>query len=392
MSLLSRALRGVRPTLGLALIATLLSGCDEGPSSPVVMTAAGDASAAAAIAANAAATSPYFPVDTGFDPRLDGVAFGNDGTIAYVDTSGGGDCAGIATLSALWFARWQRVGGERLREKFPGDTPILHDMALVAQVQQYENYEVEEIAPVTSGARATGERILRALHATRQPQLLVIVMHDPRTGEDSAHEVLVTGYRDGHFVIYDPNHPNNPVNLDFGPQGFGRFRWWNGQPMGSFYDQVVRVATFSPTDVGGDQALERIHAETSRPQNQNPNDVSLTRADLVEGRLQVEGQIANYRPRRKREVQITVDGQEIPARVHVTSRGRFSAVLDPLYFLPKYMRPEGVLLQAHVVVRDRDGNYAGGAAVPEVVVQPVSRGFVSRFATADPRPATSQPR
>ncbi len=333
-------------------------------------------------------------IDTGFDPRRDGMAFDNLGHTTSAGRSNGGDCAGMSTFAALWYSLHRRNGTPRLRDAFPGDTPVLRDLAHVAQTTQFTSYWTEEVGPSSRGT-STGARILSDMRRTGEPQPFVFQFRDA-AGQVRAHEVLVTGYRDGHFLVYDPNHPDELVQLDFGAGGFGGFHYANGLPLPEGYGDITSVGTFDLAEAGGDERLSRILRAVRQGSHRDPNDVTVARSTLDGAReLRVEGQIANYRPTDGRRLELTIDGAVVPARATISPDGRFVVTVDPRHIaIMQALRALGGTkdpelieariqaqgpLQAHLVTRDDDGSYAGGASLPPLEVRTSTEGFVARI-------------
>jgi hypothetical protein len=311
-------------------------------------------------------------IDTGFDPKKDGMAFENTGDTQADGVSNGGDCAGMSEISALWYVE-RRRGLPPLRAAFPGDSPRLHDFVNVAQRLQKE-MPPQPLAP--DRGLATGYELIEQLQATGEPQLLAIHFPDGKGG-GGGHGMVVVGYKDGHFLIYDPAFPDELIQYDFGSDGFGALHHADGQTLGGSYDHITSVGTSSLSDIGGETELLRLMGEADEHPVQRPSKViQLSTVYDGAGTTQVSGHVGGNTE--KLRVEITLDGQALDSTP--TDGGDFTALIAQRRLRAAGYAP-GSVVEVAVVLRAADGSYAGGTAFEVVVEAPpapptTSRGLV----------------
>ncbi len=166
---------------------------------------------------------------TEFDPMKDGLPYENAGSYRSP-----GDCLAMTLFAALRFRdRMDRGGGDKdlpqvLRK--PGLPPPrelpLQAAASVAQMNLAAGWdEVEKAITRRSLWDAkTGQDLYDRMRETSQPQVVAVWNAEDTLG----HAVLVYGYRDGQFLIYDPNKPGKTVTWKWDARGFAPPSFFDG--------------------------------------------------------------------------------------------------------------------------------------------------------------------
>lgn len=156
-------------------------------------------------------------VATRFDPALDVPPISNTG-----DYASDGDCLALTLLAIE--AHDRRLRGEA-SPFVKGNEPYLK--ALVSQLQSRlaEEWTARDVNAGNPrrpwSDPSVGQGILESLKAGR-PAILdfKVQLRDGRTG---SHAVLAHSYKDGKFVLYDPDQPESPQTVEWSPEtGFGR--------------------------------------------------------------------------------------------------------------------------------------------------------------------------
>lgn len=167
--------------------------------------------------------APLAPVRSQFDPRLDGLPFGNFGDY----TSADGICFGMSLLAIDNYLR--RMAARRAGEPDPAPLPITDSV-------QQGHLEYQRLAALAhavaarqdDGARSpanpeTGPLDPRPMRAALErirrsgvPEPMGIYK-----GED-AHAIVLFGFEEGRLLIYDPNYPGETIRWPWDPvRGLG---------------------------------------------------------------------------------------------------------------------------------------------------------------------------
>lgn len=157
-------------------------------------------------------------VETGFDPRRDGLHFANAGDYRSPD----GNCLGMSLLAIDNF-RQRRARGAQARAASRNG---FEDHATAAIAQELSSDR--DIALTKENTRSENpladvsdpSQILAALarmKATGEPEILAM-------RGDGGHAVVLHGFKDGKLQLYDPNFPNETVTWAFDAEkGLGRY-------------------------------------------------------------------------------------------------------------------------------------------------------------------------
>lgn len=300
-------------------------------------------------------------VDTGFRPEKDAFFFTNG------DYDSGGTCLGMSLLSTWYFeAHKNDPQAPPLHDLLAGFHPVAQtadlvgrEMALAAQAAAVPKGAY--LAPASKAALdamdkrgevASGVALAEQLRVTGTPQLLVI------EGPRGAHAIVAYAYKDGAFLIYDPNFPLQEERFPFDLQkGFHDFTGTNlGQPL--------HTAPVSFSSYAADVDFEKIFAKALQdggdPSRYRDVTVTTARADgddlVVTGTAQ-GGLRTPANPSRR--VALVVGG-EVLATGSVDSQGHF-ALLAPLASVAEATQ------RLHVgpaVVLGDGWSFAGATSVP----------------------------
>jgi hypothetical protein len=206
-------------------------------------------------------------VDTGFDPKKDAFPFEN-GDLAGVDLGRIADitnaswCLGMS-LMATWYYDARGPSTPHLREVLMkadhGRAEDLTGREMAAFVQQdYDSAYAHHRRPLDVQACIEGLRLgplntlfsgIHAMKVTHEPQMLGVV---PLTGD--GHEVILTGYKNGKILAYDPNFPDRTVSWDFNLEtGLGHFS--EGDDV---YGPIRALVLESPSNFGRNSDFKSI--------------------------------------------------------------------------------------------------------------------------------------
>ncbi len=154
-------------------------------------------------------------VETGFDPKVDGLPFFNGGNYGSQ-----GDCIGMSIVAIDRFLR-RKAGekmpeNEKIRERetdaLVGD-PVDH---LVTAAVQVEAKKVRVEAQKLDDPSALRAALIQMKEDGRPVTLGL-------DSKKAGHSVVLFGYKDGKLQIYDPNFPGETMEWTFDPKtGLGK--------------------------------------------------------------------------------------------------------------------------------------------------------------------------
>lgn len=163
--------------------------------------------------ADVMATSVDFNYDTGFRSAVDGWFIPNYGSIL----NPGGNCIGMSSY-AKWFFTWKSIlgpgGSAKLFEKYrQGDRERWEDdecafeAASRMQLGESAIWTASDAAMQKVGFSSlqVAQSFVQALRDTGQPQIVYLAQEYADGTWGGAHAVLIYGYSNGSFNIYDPN-------------------------------------------------------------------------------------------------------------------------------------------------------------------------------------------
>jgi uncharacterized protein YfaP (DUF2135 family) len=153
-----------------------------------------------------------FSVSTGFLPAVDGWFIDNYGS--YL--ASGGVCLGM-TAFAKWYFTFEKGTGTGLYNMYrEGDVNQWRDDATAIELATrahlgtggiWASLTANETIWAKANAREVGYSILQGMLVSGEPQMLGLkTRYNDGTWGDGSHAVLVYGYQNGHFLIYDPNY------------------------------------------------------------------------------------------------------------------------------------------------------------------------------------------
>jgi hypothetical protein len=184
-------------------------------------------------------------IETGFDPKTDGLGYTNVGSYA----SPNGDCFGMSTVALLRFQA--RKNG----------SPVAHDAydlpgrALAGAIQNRYLAEFHQ---------GLSEKVLPALVPVDDPRSAAPILERLRAGtpvvvhlqrDGSSHAVLFFGFADGAFEIYDPDRPGETTKWRYDKRS--GFTEWN---LTYGLGQVKSLAVYDAKDVGAMPTLADLEA------------------------------------------------------------------------------------------------------------------------------------
>lgn len=167
------------------------------------------------------ATSVDFNYDTGFSPSKDGWFIPNYGSII----NPGGNCIGMSSF-AKWFFTWKSILGDTkgLHNKYRhGDRSKWEDdscaIEIASRMQLGEaaiwTRSSSEMNAVGISSLEVAKSFVQAMHDTGQPQILYLAQKYNDNTLGGAHAVLIYGYANGSFKIYDPNHVGQEKSVTY---------------------------------------------------------------------------------------------------------------------------------------------------------------------------------
>jgi uncharacterized protein YfaP (DUF2135 family) len=172
-------------------------------------------------AADILSTSADFNVHTGFSPKSDGWFITNYGSIL----NPGGNCIGMSSYARWYYSFAKPLLGERaLYSKYrQGDVTKWEDdeiaVEAASRMQLGEsviwNQSSAEMTQLQPSSLDVAKSFVQAMVNTGAPQILYISQKFPNGTYGGAHAVLIYGYRNGSFLIYDPNHPGVERSVDY---------------------------------------------------------------------------------------------------------------------------------------------------------------------------------
>jgi hypothetical protein len=232
-------------------------------------------------------SGPLAPVDTGFRPNPDGFQFKNLGDYTAGNS---GNCLGMSLVAIQWYEdeRTKGRGAVSLQTRFPGNSPEGQIATGEAEARARASFLSDVEAPLSDPA--TGDRLYHALAATGSPQILSMSANTINGG----HDVVVFGYANGAFQIYDPNFPGETLTWDFSPEtGFGTYRFPDGAPVVSKfpspYGEFTLAGTGSASDYFSHADLDRI-IETGA-HDPRYRDVKVTQVEPSDAGVEVQGAV-----------------------------------------------------------------------------------------------------
>lgn len=160
---------------------------------------------------------------TEFDPRRDGMPFGNDGDY----TSPDGNCFGMSLLAVDAYLRRLEEGREGERRPAPtivrsvDDTNLdLRKAAAAAVLQERTDaHEDDDRDNPRVTQRKASEQIIAALKRIAKTGVPEIMGSYAASEASSAgHAFVLFGYRNGKLQIYDPNFPGETIEWPFDEQ------------------------------------------------------------------------------------------------------------------------------------------------------------------------------
>ncbi len=306
--------------------------------------------------------APLMAVDTGFRSERDGFAFTNG------DYDSSGTCLGMSLLSAWYYETHKNDDppAPSLRELTGSFNPVApmadlvgREMALLAQRAAIPNGEYlaraskEALAEAArAGAIPSGVALWDQLRVTGTPQLLVI------QGPRGAHAIVVFGYKDGAFQIYDPNYPGETHTMAFDRvRGWGA---WTGTMLGSPMD----VAPVSFSSYGAEVDFRSVfdRAVTDRGETGRYRTITYDSVRDDDGTLVIRGRATGglENPAERVYVANLYVGNTIVARGNVEQDGRFT-IRAPISQISAAALSEHA---APAVVLGREWSFAGAASVP----------------------------
>ncbi|MEZ0230506.1 MAG: hypothetical protein ACAI25_17930 [Planctomycetota bacterium] len=244
-------------------------------------------------------------LDTGFDPARDGVPFVNMG-----DHDNNGNCFGMANV-AVWYYGERvrrdaeaRDGGEYtsyasgLSETFNGSEASLHAWVRSAQDdgdnegrRNYQSIWSGWSGPDYDGMRREGRELLTRMAATNSPQTLSIM------DGSSGHVVVVFGYENGHFLVYDPNFPGETMFYEFDGHDFGDFTHADGSVVRSgIYDSIDGIEAHQLSDSFSDEDMRDLldRSTTHGAQERYVTVVTDSVTRNADGTATVTGRVAGF--------------------------------------------------------------------------------------------------
>ncbi len=161
-----------------------------------------------------------FSVDTGFRPVTDGWFITNYGS--YLES--GGLCMGMVSFAKYYYTYKKSSTGVGLYEKYregdlnkwrDDDTAIqLATRAHIAESDIWDQTWRHEIVNQTPTSTDVACSWLHGIIVTGSPQLIGIYQQVASGEWVGGHAILVYGYTNGRFDIYDPNYPGTASGTD----------------------------------------------------------------------------------------------------------------------------------------------------------------------------------
>lgn len=297
------------------------------------------------------------PVQTRFDPRLDGMPFQNVGDFASPE----GNCFGMSLLAIDNFQR--RMRGRAAGQPPPQPLPVTRraqDGHTAAQILASWVHAIAAAQddgdnnPLTQAPPRDGRLMRAALERMRSNGLPEVMGTYARDG--SAHAVVLFGYLEGRLQLYDPNYPGETLRwpwdpargLGAHPKGDAPLKQYEVGPFSAFRTsrqlQALRDACL--------QGLDRCVARFPRLRGW----LGVTPGGQREVVGVIEGGLSQAedgsRPQRPHRVWLVVDGTAVGSG-RVLQGGRFRVRIPP--------RTQGTRLQ--VVATTADGALAGANEV-----------------------------
>jgi uncharacterized protein YfaP (DUF2135 family) len=155
-----------------------------------------------------------YSVDTGFRPSANGWFIPNYGSVQ----TPGGMCLGMVSYSK-WYYSYHKTDTGLYSKYLEGDPTQWRDDSTAIQLAArahlatsgiWNSLTTEEYNWAISNAREVGLSWLSGMIVTGEPQLIGLKARTTDgTWLNYAHAVMTYGYKDGSFLIYDPNFPGS---------------------------------------------------------------------------------------------------------------------------------------------------------------------------------------
>ncbi len=312
-------------------------------------------------------------LNTGFDPAIDGVPFVN-----YGDHDNDGNCFGMAN-TAVWFYDERRrldaearAGGDYtshapgLSEAYDGSEVDLHSWVRMAQDdgdnnsrRRYQGLWADWTGPDEDGMRREARDLLTRMAATNSPQILSI-----KDG-NSGHLVVVYGYENGHFLIYDPNFPGETMFYAFDGENFGdTFTHADGTRVDwGIYDSIDGISSHQVSDAFSNEDMRDLR-DRSRTHDEQERYVTVVTDSVTrnaDGTTTITGRVAGYEDafEHSDRIDVSLPGTGgLIVRSDIDENGRFSITVG-----------EGWYGTFVLNATEDDGGYVGSTRV-EIAAPP----------------------
>lgn len=347
--------------LSLALAGRTALAQDEGLPLPVVTHSSRARPTAPRASSNVPST-----VTTGFDPRINGLPFGNPGDFAEPE----GNCFGMSAVAVDNFLRRQAAStgsapvATPIAEGIP-DADAPKEVLVSTEQSAIEAKDDNERGPIhevplhdPSAIDAALDRIAK----TGQPEVLTI------SGKEDGHATVLYGYENGKLQIYDPNYPGETVQWPFDPvKGFGP------HPKGSddsFYKTLKTAGSTPLSALTASKDLAELRASPSALASADATrypKISVKATPAANGNVAVTGSVSRG-PTRTDEGEPTTPASRVwvvvngkPVTQAKVVRGSFKVTLPESALTDASGEPSDVRVVATSSMRDGRTLFAGYA-------------------------------
>ncbi len=264
-------------------------------------------------------------VDTGFRPGKDTFDYRNG------DYDSEGECLGISLFSTWYYGA--HAAGRRPLSKLLRDLhPLAPNADLVSrevglEAQQLARDRLDDYTGPPLRDPSRGRALYDRLKETGKPQILEFTGTKGNTL--IGHAVVAFGYRDGKFLIADPNYPGVTASWPFDPErGFGAYS--NPRPGWKiFWADFVSEPIGPKTQAALAGILDRAIADGG--EKDRYVEVAVTRLERSGTTLVAEGAILGgvagpVKP--VHEVRVTIDGRPVSRATARVQDGKFRVEVD----------------------------------------------------------------
>jgi hypothetical protein len=301
-------------------------------------------------------------VDTGFRPGKDTFDYRNG------DYESPGECLGISLFSVWYYGAHAAEGRPPLSKVFrdlhpltPNADLVSREVGLKAQALALDRIDDYPGVPLRDPSR--GRALYDRMKETGKPQILLLsgIISEAKSNDYLGHAVVVFGYRDGKFLIADPNYPGVTATWPFDPEsGFGAYS--NPRPRWK-----IDAVDFVSESIGPktSAALSEILAGAIADGGEKDRyvEVEVTKLERSDRGLVAEGAIRggiDWGDKPVHEVRVMVNGRAVPGATAKVQDGKFRVQVD----LAKLGLAAKDVKLGLLANKDGPGGFAGYAEVP----------------------------